>query len=312
MDEDVLSEVAARLEAISPAIAAQVRADASGAPTRTAANLLSSDANVISNAAKHAFGLPQPFGELTPKGARRLQRGRKKEGGRGPSDGLIAPLVQCVLVDCCAQTDSYVSDVAVHDAKVAFLEAKIEDLLESAPASCISVSSLAIQCDESENRLAALNDSTKSALQSAQAKDLAKDLVGDVVSPAGKQSRVVCFGDRAPSASEAAEAQAASATSCAKPLAKETRLKDPFSRAQTTAELKSLAQGLDEATRQFCHDRELLGQARERVQYLERTVTEGEEVCQAKMAALGVASLALKQLVRSNSGPVGHKDNIMA
>jgi hypothetical protein len=112
MDEEMQSEVTARLEAISPAIAAQVRADASGAPTRTAANLLSSDANVISNAAKHTFGLQQPFGELTPKVARRLQRGGKQDDGRGPSDGLGAPFVQCILEEASREKRLYLAKLA--------------------------------------------------------------------------------------------------------------------------------------------------------------------------------------------------------
>ena len=67
--------VVGRLCAIAPCLAAQVAADDVGGPAASSRGLVSADAHVLGNAAKHQFSLKMPFNRLTAHRARQLQRG---------------------------------------------------------------------------------------------------------------------------------------------------------------------------------------------------------------------------------------------
>ena len=70
------SEFVGRLQAVLPAIAAEVVAATNGQPTWSSSQLLPPDAQAMSTAAKHEYRLP--FDHITPQIARRLRRGGKK------------------------------------------------------------------------------------------------------------------------------------------------------------------------------------------------------------------------------------------
>ena len=71
-------EVASRLAAVQVAVEAQVEVDRCGTPSRTAAGLIPRDDKSLRDAALHQFGLAEPFSSLTPKRARRRQRGGRR------------------------------------------------------------------------------------------------------------------------------------------------------------------------------------------------------------------------------------------
>ena len=79
-------EVASRLAAVQVAVEAQVEADRCGTPSYTAAGLIRRDDKSLRDAALHQFGLAEPFSSLTPKRARRRQRGGRRSVQQSSSD----------------------------------------------------------------------------------------------------------------------------------------------------------------------------------------------------------------------------------
>ena len=99
-DPELREEVSARVEAVLPALAAQVGADMNGQPSRSAASLVPVEVNIMANAAKHTYGLQQPFSALQPREARRMQRCSRqnklkatqgKQGEKGKQDDFNEP-----------------------------------------------------------------------------------------------------------------------------------------------------------------------------------------------------------------------------
>ena len=69
-------DIEARLKALRVVLEAQLAASRQGRAQHSASGLVSTDANVMANAARHEFS--KPFVDLTPAGARQLQRGRRR------------------------------------------------------------------------------------------------------------------------------------------------------------------------------------------------------------------------------------------
>ena len=81
-----------RLAALVPCLQAQLQAADQGRPAHSSSGLVHPDLHVISTAAKHEFGedVVENFGALTPRLARRRQRGRRKTGALARSAGSCA------------------------------------------------------------------------------------------------------------------------------------------------------------------------------------------------------------------------------
>ena len=69
-------DIEARLKALRVVLVAQLAASRQGRAQHSASGLVSTDANVMANAARHEFS--KQFVALTPAGARQLQRGRRR------------------------------------------------------------------------------------------------------------------------------------------------------------------------------------------------------------------------------------------
>ena len=124
-------DVKARLSALEPCIEAQVVAAADGRPSRSSSALVSADTQVLANAAKHWFP-DAGFGAVTPRSARKAQRGPRARKDRHDS-----------IVDVYDQAGAVGADLVLQSGPLS-----LSETIERAPPSYDDAPTFGYNCED--------------------------------------------------------------------------------------------------------------------------------------------------------------------